>query len=376
MNVGQQGAAGVDFKQGAAGAIPAANHAAIQVPDGELADNTPRGKRDKSELAVPYKGGETWSVRARREGCDVFLSGFDSSDAASNHPDRDSPVRFFTPAGMCIPARRGPFPQLLWSLTMKSGRSLVDLAQELERQISSKRDLVVPSSFLQCRTDEDGSFKLIVDSRQGRRRIRRYGSGPPAARRRAQDPVVGPLSSAGQLRSCGERAADPAAVGRCPLRIGRVDRDKDVPEGHHAPRRVRGCPWRHRAGRHRHYQLGGRLRHAFGSAADLPAGVQERSDRIGPRATQDACRARAGHGSGVGQCVEGRHPGRRRPSLLPGYEVRSSSSSCRSRRVPFTYAQNADLRPWRARISASKSSCDGRGNRPTPLPAISASRAQ
>ena len=50
---------------------------------------------------------------------------------------------------------------------MKSGRTLVDLARELERQISSKRDLVVPSSFLQCRTDEDGSLKLIVDSRQG-----------------------------------------------------------------------------------------------------------------------------------------------------------------------------------------------------------------
>ena len=50
---------------------------------------------------------------------------------------------------------------------MKSGRSLVDLAHELERQISSKRDLVVPSSFLQCRTDEGGSLKLIVDSRQG-----------------------------------------------------------------------------------------------------------------------------------------------------------------------------------------------------------------
>ena len=50
---------------------------------------------------------------------------------------------------------------------MKSGRSLVDLAHELERQISSKRDLVVPSSFLQCRTAEDGSLKLIVDSRQG-----------------------------------------------------------------------------------------------------------------------------------------------------------------------------------------------------------------
>jgi hypothetical protein len=50
---------------------------------------------------------------------------------------------------------------------MKSGRTLVDLARELERQISSKRDLVVPSSFLQCRTEEGGDLKLIVDSRQG-----------------------------------------------------------------------------------------------------------------------------------------------------------------------------------------------------------------
>jgi hypothetical protein len=50
---------------------------------------------------------------------------------------------------------------------MKSGRTIVDLARELERQISSKRDLVVPSSFLQCRTEEGGDLKLIVDSRQG-----------------------------------------------------------------------------------------------------------------------------------------------------------------------------------------------------------------
>ena len=50
---------------------------------------------------------------------------------------------------------------------MKSGRPLVDLARELERQLSSKRDLVVPSSFLQCRTEADRNVKLIVDSRQG-----------------------------------------------------------------------------------------------------------------------------------------------------------------------------------------------------------------
>jgi hypothetical protein len=30
---------------------------------------------------------------------------------------------------------------------MKSGRTLVDLAQELERQIATKQDLVLPSSL-------------------------------------------------------------------------------------------------------------------------------------------------------------------------------------------------------------------------------------
>lgn len=50
---------------------------------------------------------------------------------------------------------------------MKSGRSLVNLAQELERQLTTKRDLVVPSSLLQCRTDEGGDLRLIIDARQG-----------------------------------------------------------------------------------------------------------------------------------------------------------------------------------------------------------------
>ena len=50
---------------------------------------------------------------------------------------------------------------------MKSGRSLVNLAQELERQLTTKRDLVVPSSLLQCRTDEGGDLKLIIDAKQG-----------------------------------------------------------------------------------------------------------------------------------------------------------------------------------------------------------------
>ena len=50
---------------------------------------------------------------------------------------------------------------------MKSGRSLVNLAQELNRQLGTKRDLVVTSSLLQCRTDESGDLKMIIDSGGG-----------------------------------------------------------------------------------------------------------------------------------------------------------------------------------------------------------------
>jgi hypothetical protein len=50
---------------------------------------------------------------------------------------------------------------------MKSGRSLVNLAQELDRQLVTKRDLVLPASLLQCRTEEGGELKMIVDSRHG-----------------------------------------------------------------------------------------------------------------------------------------------------------------------------------------------------------------
>ena len=50
---------------------------------------------------------------------------------------------------------------------MKSGRSLVNLAQELQRQLASKKDLVVPSSLLQCRTEKDGKLTMIVDAKYG-----------------------------------------------------------------------------------------------------------------------------------------------------------------------------------------------------------------
>lgn len=70
-------------QQGANRAVPAATQAAVQVSANQPADTTPRAERDMSEVAEPYQVGNTWSVRARREGCDVFLSGFESSVAAA-----------------------------------------------------------------------------------------------------------------------------------------------------------------------------------------------------------------------------------------------------------------------------------------------------
>ena len=50
---------------------------------------------------------------------------------------------------------------------MKSGRSLVNLAQELERQLATKQDLVVPTALLRCHTDEGGSCRMIIDAKDG-----------------------------------------------------------------------------------------------------------------------------------------------------------------------------------------------------------------
>ena len=45
---------------------------------------------------------------------------------------------------------------------MKNGRSLSDLAVELERQLGSKQDFVVPSSLLRCSTAEDGVLSMSI----------------------------------------------------------------------------------------------------------------------------------------------------------------------------------------------------------------------
>ena len=50
---------------------------------------------------------------------------------------------------------------------MKSGCSLVHLAQELERQLATKQDLVVPSSLLRCHTDEAGGCRMLIEAKDG-----------------------------------------------------------------------------------------------------------------------------------------------------------------------------------------------------------------
>ena len=55
---------------------------------------------------------------------------------------------------------------------MKSGRSLVSLAQELERQLATKQDMVVPSSLMRCRTDEGGSCKMMIEATNS---VEQYG---------------------------------------------------------------------------------------------------------------------------------------------------------------------------------------------------------
>jgi hypothetical protein len=48
-------------------------------------------------------------------------------------------------------------------IDMKNGRSLVSLAQELERQLATKKDLVLPSSLMRHDSDDTGLTRLIVE---------------------------------------------------------------------------------------------------------------------------------------------------------------------------------------------------------------------
>ena len=50
---------------------------------------------------------------------------------------------------------------------MKSGRTLVSLAQELQRQLQSKKDLVVPSPLMHHDTGDNGQTELVIEEGSG-----------------------------------------------------------------------------------------------------------------------------------------------------------------------------------------------------------------
>ena len=65
---------------------------------------------------------------------------------------------------------------------MKTGRTLVSLAQELTRQLSTKQDMIVPSSLLRHATS-DGATRLTVEQPSG---LTQFGVTPLARRQLAE----------------------------------------------------------------------------------------------------------------------------------------------------------------------------------------------
>ncbi len=53
---------------------------------------------------------------------------------------------------------------------MKNGRSLVELATVLERQLATKKDMIVPSSLMHHQTRDNGSCMLVIDESDGAQR--------------------------------------------------------------------------------------------------------------------------------------------------------------------------------------------------------------
>jgi hypothetical protein len=106
-----------------------------------------------------------------------------SRDAHRAFVDRRCPIRHQPLRGCAVPVRGEPSPCILgMELDMKSGRSLVSLAQELQRQLGSKKDLVVSSSLLRHDTDDTGDTRLVIEEGAG---PARYGITPLAQRQLA-----------------------------------------------------------------------------------------------------------------------------------------------------------------------------------------------
>ena len=55
---------------------------------------------------------------------------------------------------------------------MKTGRSLVNLAKELERQLATKKDMVVPPSLMAYSTTDHGVSSLEINEQAG---VQAYG---------------------------------------------------------------------------------------------------------------------------------------------------------------------------------------------------------
>lgn len=80
---------------------------------------------------------------------------------------------------------------------MKSGRSLVSLAQELERQLMTKKDMVVPSSLMRARTDDAGQCEMVIEEGSG---LATYGV-TELARRQLADKLKIPFAYFERMRT-------------------------------------------------------------------------------------------------------------------------------------------------------------------------------
>ena len=72
---------------------------------------------------------------------------------------------------------------------MRSGRTLVSLAHELQRQLDTKKDLVVPSPLVHHSTSEGGGTTLVVEETSG---PAAYGVTPLARRLKREEAKGGP----------------------------------------------------------------------------------------------------------------------------------------------------------------------------------------
>lgn len=80
---------------------------------------------------------------------------------------------------------------------MKHGRTLIDLATELERQLASKKDLIVPSACMQHQTDDHGACTLTITEPAG---PQRYGV-TELARRQLADKLGIPYAYFERMRT-------------------------------------------------------------------------------------------------------------------------------------------------------------------------------